>query len=254
MNKKTSETDSENKSSDRLGRGEGRKVVYEVLRDQILSLELKPGTPLDEMQLSRQFGMSRSPIREALNRLSSEGLVVMLANRSTLVAPMDLTIFPRYVEALDLLQRATIRLAARNRTAEDLDEMLRCADQFDQSVLNYNHLEMSASNRVFHMAVAKAGRNPYLTRQYGQMLDEGRRMLHLHFDFLADNGNERLLTREHHEMIDAIRAQDVDAADALAHAHTRQFHQNFTSFLEAQYDNIFDFDTSVGAGSIPQNS
>lgn len=150
MNKKTSETDSENKSSDRLGRGEGRKVVYEVLRDQILSLELKPGAPLDEMQLSRQFGMSRSPIREALNRLSSEGLVVMLANRSTLVAPMDLTIFPRYVEALDLLQRTTIRLAARNRTAEDLDEMLRCADQFDQSVLNYNHLEMSASNRVFH--------------------------------------------------------------------------------------------------------
>ncbi|MFN4172160.1 MAG: GntR family transcriptional regulator, partial [Pseudorhodobacter sp.] len=63
-------------------RGSGVKVVYEMLRDEILDLKLPPGSPIDEVQLAERFGMSRTPIREALVRLAGEGLVETLPNRS----------------------------------------------------------------------------------------------------------------------------------------------------------------------------
>lgn len=70
-------------------RGSGVKLVYDLLRDEILDLVLPPGSPIDEVQLAERFGMSRTPIREALVRLAGEGLVETLPNRSTMVANID---------------------------------------------------------------------------------------------------------------------------------------------------------------------
>lgn len=223
-------------------RGGRSATVYETLQREILSLALAPGAPLDETQLATRFAMSRSPIREALSRLAAEGLVVLLPNRSTLVAPIDIQTFPRYVEALDLLQRINTRLAAERRTAADVVEMRRRADAFDASLARYDHLEMSGTNKAFHMAVAAAGRNPYLTRQYGLLLDEGRRILHMHFDYLVQSNGGHPLAGEHHEMIDAIEAQRVDEADRLAHAHTRHFRNRFLRFLQTDYGAGFSLD------------
>jgi DNA-binding GntR family transcriptional regulator len=225
-------------------RGRGARHVYDTLKREILTLVLAPGIPLDETLLAQRFGMSRSPIREALVRLSADGLVEMLANRSTLVAPIDLAGFPRYVEALDFLQRINARLAARNRTDGEVERMQVLAATFDAACVADDYLEMSATNRDFHMAIAEAGRNPYLARSYGQLLDEGRRILHLHFDYLQSSETDRILHGDHYAMVEAIRRRDVDAADRLAHAHTRQFHDGFLSFMRARYDDDFDFTLS----------
>lgn len=226
-------------------KGLGARHVYDTLRREILTLVLEPGTPLDETTLSQRFGMSRSPVREALVRLSADGLVEMLSNRSTLVAPIDLAGFPRYVEALDFLQRINTRLAARNRAEQDLKHMTKLAKAFDAACLANDYLAMSASNRDFHMSIADAGRNTYLARSYGQLLDEGRRILHMHFDYIQSSTTDRLLSSDHYDMIEAIRDKDVERADRLAHDHTRQFHDRFMNFLCARYDDEFSFDLSV---------
>jgi DNA-binding GntR family transcriptional regulator len=90
----------------------GSARAYASLREEILRMQLAPGAPLDEVSLSERFGLSRSPIREALARLSSEGLVVTLPSRSTVVTPIDFEGMPHFLDALDLLQRAVTRLAA----------------------------------------------------------------------------------------------------------------------------------------------
>jgi DNA-binding GntR family transcriptional regulator len=77
-----------------------------ALRNEILHLALKPGAKLDEMGLVRKFGISRTPVREALIRLASEGLVFLLPNRGAQVAPLDLVDIAHYFEALELLQCA----------------------------------------------------------------------------------------------------------------------------------------------------
>lgn len=221
-------------------KGSGVKSVYETLRTEILALALAPGQVLDETSLADRFGMSRSPIREALIRLAGEELVVTLANRSTIVAPIELAGFSKYVEALDIAQRMNARLAAALRSDEDLKMMKRRQAEFVSAVRGGKHLEMSEANKAFHMAIAQAGRNPYLSGFYERLLDQGRRMLHMHFEFLERNTGAHLLTDEHDEMIAAIAAKDVARADALAHAHTRQFRDNFIDFMKENYATEID--------------
>lgn len=216
-------------------KGTGARFAYETLRDEILSLELAPGQLLDETTFAERFAMSRSPVREAFIRLAGEGLVVTLANRSTIVAPIDVQSFPKYVEALDIAQRMNTRLAAELRTDEDLLRIARAQEAFETAVQGGDHLEMSEANKRFHMAIAQAGRNPYLMAFYERLLDQGRRMLHLHFDYLERTHDGMLLTHEHAAMLEAIRDRDVDRADALAHSHTRQFRDNFLRFMQENY-------------------
>lgn len=222
-------------SDARRAKGTGARHAYEALRDEILSMRLSPGQPLDETSLASRFGMSRSPVREALIRLAGEDLVVILPNRSTIVAPLDVMSFPKYVEALDIAQRMNTRLAAELRTEEDLKVIARRQKDFEAAVKSGRHLAMSETNKQFHMAIAAAGRNPYLANFYERLLNQGRRMLHLHFEFLERTHEGYLLTDEHVDMLEAIRARDVEKADRLAHGHTRQFRDNFIAFLKENY-------------------
>ncbi|WP_210530856.1 GntR family transcriptional regulator [Rubellimicrobium arenae] len=219
----------------RPAKGAGWKWVYDTLRNDILSLALPPGDLLDETSLAERFGLSRSPVREALIRLSNDALVVTLPNRSTIVAPIDVVSFPKYVEALDILQRMNTRLAAELRTPADLKAIGKRQKDFEAAVRKGNHLAMSEANKQFHMAIARAGRNSYLASFYDRLLDQGRRILHLHFEYLERTHDGYLLTDEHDQMIEAIRDQDVERADALAHAHTRQFRDNFINFMTENY-------------------
>lgn len=225
---------------ERRVKGSGWRSVYDALRAEIMSLQLAPGQLLDETVLAERFDRSRSPVREALIRLAGDGLVVTLPNRSTIVAPLDVSSFPKYVEALDVAQRVNTRLAAELRTPEDLKVIARRQKEFEASVRDGNHLRMSLANQRFHMAVAAAGRNPYMSAFYDRLLDQGRRMLHLHFQYLERTHDGYLLTDEHHEMLDAVRAKDVDRADVLAHAHTRQFRDNFIGFMKENYTGGID--------------
>jgi DNA-binding GntR family transcriptional regulator len=216
-------------------KGTGVKFAYDTLHDEILSLTLQPGSVLDETALAERFGMSRSPVREALIRLAGDDLVVTLSNRSTVVAPIDVQSFPKYVEALDIAQRMNTRLAAELRSDTDLKAIARKQKDFVTAVKSGNHLSMSEANKAFHMAIADAGRNPYLAVFYERLLDQGRRMLHLHFAYLEQGNEGVLLTDEHDEMLAAIRDRDIARADALAHAHTRQFRDNFFDYMTQNY-------------------
>jgi DNA-binding GntR family transcriptional regulator len=226
---------SQDDADGKRAKGAGWKNVYETLRTEILALTLQPGQLLDETSLAERFDLSRSPVREALIRLGVEDLVVTLPNRSTIVAPIELENFPKYVDALDVAQRFNTRLAAQLRTEADLKTMAARQRRFEAAVKSGNHLAMSETNKDFHMAIAHAGGNPHFIAFYEKLLDQGRRMLHLHFKFLERTREGYLLTDEHHEMLAAIEAKDVERADRLAHDHTRQFRNSFIDFMKENY-------------------
>ena len=127
------------------------------------------------------------------------------------------------------------RLAAELRTDADLKIIARRLKEFEAAVKSGNHLVMSEANKQFHMAIAAAGRNPYFASFYERLLNQGQRMLHLHFEYLERTHDGYLLTDEHQLMFEAIRAKDVERADELAHAHTRQFRDNFIDFMRENY-------------------
>lgn len=212
--------------SDRTGlgdrkRGSGVKLVYDLLRDEILDLTLPPGSPIDEVQLAERFAMSRTPIREALVRLAGEGLVDTLPNRSTMVANIDFLNLHTFFDAITLMYRVTARLAAQYHRPEDLIPIRAHQAEFAAAVAAQDALAMIATNRAFHAAIAEAGRNAYFTSLFYRLLDEGRRILRLYYQ----SYNDRLpqcYVDEHEEMIAAIVARDLEASDRIAKAHADQ--------------------------------
>jgi DNA-binding GntR family transcriptional regulator len=202
-------------------RGSGVKLVYDLLRDEILDLKLAPGSAIDEVALAARFGMSRTPIREALVRLVGEGLIETLPNRSTMVSNIDFLGMHAYFDALVLMYRVTTRLAAQHHRAEDLEVIRVHQAEFSDAVRSQDALAMIATNAAFHAAIAAAGRNAYYAGFFDRLLGEGRRMLRLYYQSYEDRLPARFVD-EHEEIIAAIEARDVDAADLLGKAHGEQ--------------------------------
>ncbi|HXV28973.1 MAG TPA: GntR family transcriptional regulator, partial [Sinorhizobium sp.] len=165
----------------------GSARVYKILRDDILRVQIAPGSSLDEVGLSERFNLSRSPIREALVRLSGEGLVQILPNRSIIVTPMEFDKMPEFLDALDLLQRVVTRFAALHRTADDLRRIRDAQTDFEREVgralKTGDCIGMIEKNFEFHMAIARACRNSYFADSYRRLLQEGRRLLFFHFQY-----------------------------------------------------------------------
>lgn len=211
-------------------RGSGAQKVYETLRKSILELELEPGSPLDEVGLSAQFEMSRTPIREALVRLAAEGLVTTLPNRNTIVATIDFVRLPVYFEALSLMYRVTTRLAAVNCRPEQMIPVRAWQAAFAEAVGRQDALAMIASNREFHVAIAEAGGNPYFTQLFTRLLDEGRRILRLYYSSFDDR-LPRQYVDEHELMVAAIEAGDAELAERLATEHAAQIVRQIQSYI-----------------------
>ncbi|MGI2034501.1 GntR family transcriptional regulator [Rhizobium panacihumi] len=214
-------TDSDPEQTVERKRGSGVKLVYDLLRDEILDLKLAPGSAIDEVALASRFGMSRTPIREALVRLAGEGLIETLPNRSTMVSNIDFLGMHAYFDALVLMYRVTTRLAAQHHRAEDLEVIRAYQAEFSDAVRSQDALAMIATNAAFHSAIAASGRNAYYAGFFDRLLGEGRRMLRLYYQSYDDRLPARFVD-EHEEIIAAIEARDIDAADRLGKAHGEQ--------------------------------
>jgi len=202
----------------------GGKAVYEALRRAIISLEMEPGTILEEEQLCERYKVSRTPVREALIRLSSEGLVDGQANRGMRVAPLQISDVADHYEAMDVLMPVAGRFAAARRTDADVEQLKRALERFDSAVRREDLEEMIESNHDLHLAIGEAGHNRCLARGYVQMLGDKLR--------LAQHGLARSGKGKAHDLamrlqgtvrcsarlVRAIEKGDTDGADAAARA------------------------------------
>ncbi len=219
------------------GRGTGSALIYSKLREEILCLRQAPGERLDETSLGERFGLSRSPVREALIKLASDGLVVLLPNRGAQVAPFDVAGFPKYLDALDLMQRVTTRLAAAHRTARQLHEIEQLRDAFEAAAAEPDVMAMIEVNRDFHVAIGAAARNPYFAFLSTRLLDEGMRMQRIHYlnalnSMTYSDQLLKVVIAEHAAMTEAIAGQDLKRAEKVAHAHIEQFRERFLDYLK----------------------
>lgn len=202
-------------------RGQGVGAVFDTLKREILNLTLQPGSAIDEVKLAERFGISRTPIREAMVKLAGEGLVVTLPNRFTIVAPIDFPNLPQFFDALSLMYRVTTRLAAANRTGDELAAIRELQNCYTQAVEARDVPAMIEVNRNFHAEIAKAGKNRYYAELFERLLDEGRRLLRLYYSSYNDK-LPRIYLQEHEDMLAAIERQDIEAADRIAQAHAEQ--------------------------------
>lgn len=205
-----SKTTAERKAAPRRPRGTGANFVYENLRSAMLNLELEPGTLLDETELAQRYNISRSPVREALIRLSAEGLVTTLRNRSSVVASLDLREVVSFFDALDLMYRVTARSAATVATPDDVARIRAACDAHRLAIESGSRQAVIESNRDFHTAIAQSCGNSYFVQWTRTLLDSGQRVQHLYWQRLGPQLSEHV----HSRIVDAIAAGDADAAEA----------------------------------------
>jgi DNA-binding GntR family transcriptional regulator len=206
-------------------------LVYDALKREILSLHLAPGTVLDEAELARRFEVSRSPVREALIRLSGDRLVLSLPNRPTAVAPIDLFALKGHLDAVQLMYRVTCRNAASRRTSRDVAALNDLQKAHDAATRKGDLAAIVQGNRAFHTEVARiAGNAHYMAWQAG-LLQEGERYMHLCIRQLGWPG-EDTLGGGHRAIILAIAAGDAAAADAAGAEDAAIFRRAFLTLFD----------------------
>ena len=184
-------------------------LAYERIRGHVLGGDVPPGARLGQVELAERFGISRTPVREALRRLAGEGLVDFHSNRGFRVADLGLDAVLRRMEVRSIVEPGIARLAAQRRTEEDLQRLEETIASEEDARDGFSAHDAS---RDFHMALARASGNDELARVLGSLwlIEVGRRLLSRRTadpNWLHDD------VREHREILTAVsesRAQDAE--------------------------------------------
>ena len=221
-----------------LGRpkGSGSQRVYDAIREQILTLRLKPGTIIDELALVNVFNLSRTPVREALIRLEADGLVQIVPNRGARVAALDFENIGRLFEALDLYARAICVLAAKRRDPEAVSAARTASDDFSRAAAQKNFREMGEANWRFHFELGRAAGNSYLADAQTRIMNETMRLAYLvHLESVKRNedyqGYFAQIADEHEEILNHIENGRAHDAEKLAGQHVTLFRDNIVRYL-----------------------
>ena len=191
-----------------------RHAVLSDLRSRIIAGEWAPGERLYEDQIAGELGVSRNPVREALQALAGEGFVELEPRRGARVAMLPPERAGELFEVREALEGLVAALAAQRRTDHDLD-VLRTVTALGQAASDAGDLrQLPALNTRFHEALAAAARNQMLT----DMIDRLRHLIEwIYFQRIADRAPQSW--SEHVEIVEAIAAGDAIAADRAARRH-----------------------------------
>jgi DNA-binding GntR family transcriptional regulator len=190
--------------------------VYSALRERILSGDLPRGTKLRQASLAEELGVSRTPLREALRRLATEGLVEFSPNRGATVSELDFGDMRHAWSARVALEPGAARLAAERRDEASIAAMRDAIDQ--QRAAAADKDASFAANRAFHLALAAASGNPHLTR-FAEMLWVPRIGVPIYQAQAAEPAGAGAWAEEHERIIDAIQDGRVDDAERLTREH-----------------------------------
>ena len=192
--------------------------VYDHLRAEILSGRLEPGAELAEVALSEQLGVSRGPLREAIGRLASEGLVTVRPRRGAVVRSLSKEEFVELYQVREALEMLAVRLAVPRLGPEDVAALEELVATMAAHAERGEVAEFFESNSAFHVRLVEASGNAKLLELYEQLLAQlGRYRLRS----LTLRGNLERSVAEHAAILRAAKRGDADRAAHLMSEHIR---------------------------------
>lgn len=192
-------------------------VVADALREAILSGQFKPGDRLPEPQLAEMFGVSRNPIREALQVLSNEGLVETSPRKGARVPLMSREELSEMIELRAELEGISARNAARHCDNDLRVELGELIAEGDRALAEGDQEGLEAMNARFHRDLGRAGRNRYLAEIMGSLRDRTFWLFSTRAQVRAEDS-----WREHAQILRAVIDGDGTRATDLASEHVRQ--------------------------------
>lgn len=199
----------------------GKASLYETLKRKILTLELAPDQDLDEASLSREYGISRTPVRDVLRQLAGEGYVIIRENRGARVIPMSLETLREYFLLAPIIYEAIGRLAVQNATAAQLADLKACQERFRRAVAAHDAETMNLENKRFHGILGEMANSSFLMPSYERLEIDHARIGATFFRPKDDRMKANLAKAcLHHDLfIEAVARRDEAAMVRLSSEH-----------------------------------
>jgi DNA-binding GntR family transcriptional regulator len=198
------------------GRIPASAAVLAQLRQAIATGELAPGQQVVQESLAAQFGVSRVPLREALQVLEGEGQVVHEPNRGYFITELSMSDLVEVYRLRALLEAEAVRTGLANLTSDDIDELQSLLCLVDQAADASDVSAMIAANRRFHFLLFEAAALPRLTRMIASLWDATEVYRSVYYG--ADLNRERV-SDEHSRIMTAITSGDVESVIEELDAH-----------------------------------
>ena len=183
--------------------------AYEQLEELIVTLQLPPGSDVTEAKLVDRLGIGRTPVREALQRLARENLVVALPQRGYLVSHIDVRTQLRLLETRREVERLIARCAARRASPQERERFDALAETFEKASRHNDATTFIRADREFNALCLEAARNEFAAGAMQLMHGLSRRFWYMHWRQAADMP---VTARDHAAMARAIAAGDEDGA------------------------------------------
>lgn len=203
-----------------------RDVVFNTLRQGILTGELKPGERLMEIHLAKRLGVSRTPIREAIRMLELEGLVTMIPRRGAEVSRISGQDLQDVLEVRKVLDSLSTRLASERITEEGKKELEKAAAEFVEVVKNGDSTSIADADVRFHDVILQASGNKRLIQMVNNLAE---RIYRYRLECIKDKSNHSKLIDEHALIMKYVVAGDADKACEYAEMHIDNQEKNVLS-------------------------
>lgn len=201
--------------------------AYYLIRQKIITLEMPPLSPIDEQALMEELQLGRTPIREALQRLASEDLILLAPRRGMFVADISITDLHQLFELRATLEGLCAHLAAERASAQQLQAMKQVIRDLD-AVPDDDYRGLMVIDERFHELLYEAADNEFLADVLLRLHALSFRIWHL---VLERVGSVREALDQHIAITDAIEARDPERAEELVRQHVVEFQQQIKAAL-----------------------
>lgn len=211
--------------------------AYAEIKARYMTLRLTPGEWIDDVQLSRELELSRTPLREALFLLASDGLVRAQPGGGFTVRPLDISGISGFFEANIVTAKAIARLVANRVTPAGIAELREVNAAVDDAIRRRLAPDIAETNAALHKLEARIARNEYLSVLAARIYDEGQRLGYLAFGGAEDWNSNRLddhfarVSHDHSTLIDAYETRNPDSAEAVAVGHVHLFRERILTYI-----------------------
>jgi DNA-binding GntR family transcriptional regulator len=201
--------------------------AYHLIRQKIITLELPPLSPIDEQALMEELRLGRTPIREALQRLATEDLILLAPRRGMFVADISITDLQKVFELRMTLEGFCAHLAAERASAEQLQAMRQVVRDLD-AVPDDDYRGLMVIDERFHELLYEAADNEFLADVLLRLHALSFRIWHL---VLERIGSVRGALEQHIAITEAIEARDPKQAERLVRKHVADFQHQIKAAL-----------------------
>jgi GntR family transcriptional regulator, rspAB operon transcriptional repressor len=190
--------------------------IHERMREEILNATWRPGDIVIEPELAARYGVSKTPVREALRLLSQEGWIVTMPRKGYLVRPLRLNDVREVFELRLLLEPGLLAKAAREASSASMDDLKKLVEAEQQ--VGHTDDSPNSVGREFHIAAVRLGSNDRAVAVVGGLLNEIRRLHHL-LPGEEAHGSAAEVVADHLAIIEAMSNRDADKVYALSRDH-----------------------------------